>query len=266
MKALLAFKPLPDFSMFSKQDWVPDERLRINTEYVRTSMSCFDETAAELLLRMQATGQDVELAALAVDSGMAESHLKQLLALGFHQAFRAQNTFAQQDFNPITNAEMLANFIRVHLAPLVVIGMQFGDSDDGQTAAILAEILGWPYISHVCNFVVQPQLDTLRVSRLIGGQIQHLDIRLPAIFAVGNSAQAAALRVPTLKQKLAAGKKSIEEITVEPCEDLIGKNAPVLIELSQVNKQRETFWIEGDTPQQKAQVLYQSHLRGRIKP
>lgn len=263
MKALLAFKPLSDLSMLSEHDWLPNEQLRLNIDYVRSALSCFDETAAELLLRAQTADQSIRLEALAFNDNMAESHLKLLLALGFERASRLTSPVCERAFNPLANATILANYLRDEQHSLVVLGMQFGDADDGQTAAMLAEMLGWPYLSQVSDFTLSPTPHTIRVSRMAETEVQHFTIALPAVLAVGNSTQAAALRIPTLKQKLAASRASIEVVTHELC-DIEQINSPVLKMLSPISKQRKTQWLEGKTPQDKALELYDVYLRGRM--
>ncbi|NLS52586.1 electron transfer flavoprotein subunit beta/FixA family protein [Hafnia alvei] len=263
MKALLTFKPLPDLSMLSEHDWIPNEQRQLNIDHVRSTLSCFDETAAELLLRAQAADKSLKLEALAFNDSMVEYHLKLLLALGFERASRLMAPAGELSFNPLANATILANYLQHEHYSLVVLGMQFGDADDGQTAAMLAEILGWPHLNQVSDFTLLPTANSIRVSRTMETEVQHFTITLPAVLAVGNSTQAAALRIPTLKQKLAASRANIAAVAPEFC-PVEQVSSPILESLTSIGKQRKTQWLEGKTPQEKALKLYDLYLRERI--
>jgi electron transfer flavoprotein beta subunit len=71
---------------------------------------------------------------------------------------------------------------------------------------VLAGALGWPAVAEVTS--ITGQAGALRVERAIPGGVQVLEITGPAVLAA--SADAAAPRVPGMKDLLAAGKKPVE--------------------------------------------------------
>ncbi|MNI78559.1 hypothetical protein D3C73_1349440 [compost metagenome] len=92
-----------------------------------------------------------------------------------------------------------------------------------------------------------------------------MTIRPPLILVVGNSQQASALRVPTLKQKLAAGKRQIKTLTIN--ELAAGKPLPgeaKLCQLIRQENQRAGVIIDGISAADKAQQLYQRYLQPRL--
>ena len=71
---------------------------------------------------------------------------------------------------------------------------------------VLAGELGWPAVAEVTS--ITAQAGALRVERAIPGGVQVLEISGPAVLAA--AADAAAPRVPGMKELLAAAKKPVE--------------------------------------------------------
>jgi electron transfer flavoprotein beta subunit len=104
-------------------------------------------------------------------------------------------------------AAVLAEVIR-HIGDvdLVVTGDSSVDVAAKMVPTLLAGELGWPAVAEVTS--VTGQAGTLHVERAIPGGVQVLEISGPAVLAA--SADAAAPRVPGMKDLLAAGKKPAE--------------------------------------------------------
>ncbi|SQI42757.1 Electron transfer flavoprotein, beta subunit [Leminorella richardii] len=166
MKSLnvtLGFRASADLAALAEKDWQPDARLRIDTQYVPSMLNCFDESAAELMLRLRdsAEVQNVELAlcALTIDDGRADRHLKNLGALGFGEMVRIDALPEGIDlrFNPQAAAKMVAAWHGHSPQRLIVMGMESGDGVDFQTALCLAEALGWPCVTQVSDVSLRPE-------------------------------------------------------------------------------------------------------------
>ena len=104
-------------------------------------------------------------------------------------------------------AAVLAEAIR-HIGDvdLVITGDSSVDVAAKMVPTVLAGELGWPAVAEVT--AVSGTAGALRVERAIPGGVQALEISGPAVLAA--SADAAAPRVPGMKELLAAAKKPVE--------------------------------------------------------
>lgn len=265
MNLLLALKASPDLGMLTPFDWQADQQQQINTRYTRYLLRGYDESAAEMALMLR-DNMAVNLTALTIADEMAEPALKQLLALDYQQVVRIAPPPAWDlRFNPATIAALIAAYHQ-QVAPqtAIVMGAQSLEGQNSQTPFILAECLNWPCVTGVCLMTPAVEADTLQVTRNTGYGLEILTLRLPVVLVVGNSPQASVLRVPTLKQKLAASQRQIQPLS--PAE--LGVMAPVAPEvqlqsLTYLQHRRAGVVIDGDSVEQKVQQLYQEHLKGR---
>ena len=106
-------------------------------------------------------------------------------------------------------AAVLAEVIR-HIGDvdLIITGDSSVDVAAKMVPTVLAGELGWPAVAEVTAVTGQP--GKLRVERAIPGGVQVLEISGPAVLAA--SADAAAPRVPGMKELLAAAKKPVEHL------------------------------------------------------
>jgi electron transfer flavoprotein alpha/beta subunit len=266
MKILGCFKVVGDFDLVAEEDWTADDQLKIDTSYIKPLWNCFDEGALEMMLKLsdlsEGFGVVCQLNALTVGTQKHESFLKTLFALGFEHGVRIE---AEEElaFCPEKVAAWIADYVQEQ-APQDVIftGVQSADGSNAKTPYLLAEKLGWPCVSQVT--AVEPVDETsLKVmSEVAGGSLVQV-IRTPCVLAVGNAA-CAYLRVPTLKDKMRTKNKPVERI--QPEEKERSKEAQIkLTALAPVIRKRNTVVIEGETPQEKAAILYQDYLKGRLE-
>nr|WP_268991767.1 hypothetical protein [Limnobaculum eriocheiris] len=271
---MLGFKASPDLSMMAEKDWQAGDSLQIDVSFTQTMLNCFDESAAELMLMVRdgAAWQEGELNlnALTIGDSRGEHYLKLMYALGFQSAIRIDPTSSVDlRFNPLAVAKIMqAYHQKVEQQSLIVLGMQSSEGHNMQTAMLLAELLNWPCITQVTDFRVIRESKQIVVIRQTEDQQQKLTINTPSVLAVGNSTQASALRVPTLKQKLAGAKNSIlhyslEQLGLSP-QALQQENDKQLTKLTRQQSRRCGVMITGGTPQEKARRLYHDYLQGRL--
>ncbi|AWH88162.1 electron transfer flavoprotein subunit beta/FixA family protein [Limnobaculum parvum] len=274
MKILLGFKASPDLSMMAEKDWQAGDSLQIDVSFTQTMLNCFDESAAELMLMVRdSTGwkeDELSLSALTIDDRRGEHYLKQMYALGFQSAIRIDPMSSiDLRFNPLAVAKIMqAYHQQIDQQSLIVLGMQSSEGHNMQTAMLLAELLNWPCITQVSDFRVIRETRQVIVIRQTEDEQQTLTIETPAVLAVGNSTQASALRVPTLKQKLAGAKNSIhhyspEQLGLTP-QALQQENDKQLTKLTRQQNRRGGVIITGSTPEEKARRLYHDYLQGRL--
>jgi electron transfer flavoprotein alpha/beta subunit len=87
------------------------------------------------------------------------------------------------------------------------------------------------------------------------------------VLAVGN-AVVSMLRVPTLKDRLAARDRPVADYTAADLDvDLRAARArdATLMRLEQVDRGRAGIVVHGATPADKARALYEQHLRARLE-
>jgi len=144
------------------------------------------------------------------------------------------------------------------------MGRQSGVGDNAKTPLLTAELLRWPCITQVTavkkesagNYLVSAMADEGIVTRII---------KPPCVLAVGN-APSSTLRVPTLR---AIKEQSAIAVKTYAAAELISTSPPLpanqgteLLTLEVVNRRRGGLIIEGADATEKAQILYQSYLKG----
>ena len=264
MKVLGCFKIVPDLDMVLDEDWKADERLLVDTGYVKPLWNCFDESALEMMLKLSDLSESfdvvMELNALTVGKAKHESFLKTLYALGYKNAVRVEEE-GEIPFCPERIAETIGNYVKeIEDQDVIVLGSQSSEGNNGKTPFLLAEYLGWPCISQVTE--IEPVDDRhLKVRSQIDGADLIQTVRTPFVLAIGN-ASSSYLRVPTLKDKMGLGKQPIHYY--EPDTGHLDESVE-LIGLKPVSYTREAVVIEGETPQEKAEILYNSYLKGRLE-
>lgn len=266
MKILGCFKVVPDLEQISENDWTVNERLEIDTGYVKPVWNCFDESALEMMLKLSdfSEGFDVvyKLSALTVGNSRHDSFLKILYALKYEEAVRITAEEALV-FSPELIAAAVSGYIeKYERQDVVVMGQQSSDGSNMQTPYLLAECLGWPCISQVTGITPIDEKSLKVTSQVPGGSLIQV-VKVPCVLAVGNAADSY-LRVPTLKDKIKLGKKPIRCLTLDDVGASEVESKVALFGLTATDKKRDTIIIEGDSPKEKAEVLFNNYLKERM--
>ena len=272
MKILACFKIVPDLDLVAEEDWKAEEELRVDTGYVRPIWNCFDESALEMMLKLSdlSEGFDVvyELSALTVGRKKDESFFKTLYALGYSHGIRVEKEEGCL-FSPELVAFAVAAYMKKYaMQDVVLMGQQSSDGSNRKTPYLLAERMGWPCFSDVVKMEPVDE-DSVKVTSQTGAGLLVQVIKTPCVLVVGN-AQDSYLRVPTLKDKMRLGKQPVEQVSLEELglgenelEKMEGPVCPVRLE--PVSSKRDTVWIDGDSPGEKARKLYDTYLQGRLE-
>lgn len=272
MKILGCFKIVPDLDLVAEEDWAADDQLQIDTSYVKQMWNCFDESAMEMMLKLSdlSEGFDVvyELNALTVGKQRHETFLKTLYALGYDHSVRIAVDEEDEGQDITFCPEMIARSVADYIdncasQDVVIMGIQSSDGSNMKTPLLLAEKLGWPCITQVIG--IEPVDEghlKVKSQEEAGTRIQV--VKVPCVLAVGN-APCSYLRVPTLKDKMRLGKRPVECIPFECSQKNCQDGDMELIALNPVENKRDTVIITGETPEEKAQKLYDSYLKERLK-
>lgn len=271
MKVLVCFKVVPDLDLLSNEDWVVDSNLRIDVSFVKNILNCFDESALEMTLKLsdyvKGLNIPINLTALTIGDKKLDTYLKTLYALRFDKALRINN---DEDirFLPQIVAHVISQYVKeINKQDVIILGRQSGEGDNGKTPLLVAEILNWPCITQVINIEADKE-GTLKVTNMVDGGILTQIIRTPCVLSVGNAPNSY-MRVPTLRDKMKYGKREIDvleidEFNIEALLDTC-RNDCELKSLEKISHERQGVIIEGKTPSEKAQILYDSYLKERLE-
>lgn len=262
MNVLVCFKAVPELEMLTGSDWRPDDRFQIDTRFAKTVINPLDESALEMCLKLrdraEKSGLATDLTALTVGDGKADSILKTLYALKFNRSVRIESIEDLRFNSEQVTAHLLDFILSAGHFDLIVMGGRSADGDNARTQLLLAEILGWPCLTQVIDFELHDGgLEVISLTD--GGELVQL-VKPPLVLAVGN-APSTYLRIPTLKDRMAHGKKEIELLSAS-----VKKTKPSyeIRSLQYEQHERDVVIIEGATPAEKAARLYNDYLKGRL--
>jgi electron transfer flavoprotein beta subunit len=269
MRILVSFKVTPDYEALRQADWAAADGVR--TRYVRRILNCFDESALEMALRLSdaraAEGAATRLGALSVGGTEIDPYLKTLLALGYERAARV-HADAALDFAPAALSALIAGYSRrVDHSQRLMLGDRSGPGDGGTVPFRVAEELGWPCLTRVLEAEPLPD-ERVRVACMADDGLLRVTLRLPCVLAVGN-AVVSRLRVPTLTDRLARRDQRTDvlsgaDVHVDIAREL-GRETSVMTGLERVDRARRGAIVGGDTPREKARLLFDAHLRSRVE-
>jgi electron transfer flavoprotein alpha/beta subunit len=262
MRILVCFKTVSEFELMTEDDWKVDECLRPDVRYVKKVLNPEDESALELALRLRdhlSVLSDVNLTALTV--GEADRFGATLLALGFDSVVTIEASFDTR-FDPQTVAKIIAQYSNNNRPDLILTGSRSADGYNNLTPYFLAQNLQWPIISEVTDIAGAAvtgsevtgddakSLNLLWVSSLSDEGNLKQKVKLPLILAIGN-APTAYLRVPTLSDRLNAGKKAAVKIASK---DFSANNLK-LLRLNRELESRSATLVTQKTPKEIASLI-----------
>lgn len=257
IRILVCFKVVHDLDTVLERDWENPVDGRIDLSYTRQMLAGYDEAALEMALRIadQAaeSGVSAELTALCIGSERNETICKSLYAVKFH---RVAFLHSARDlrFSPMETAKLIQFFVKENgNYDLILMGQQASVGDSGVVYWMTAELLGLPALSCVTDIEVQE--DGIQVVSEIEKWERTFLCQMPLVCAIRDS-RYPYLRVPTIREKLAASKRQtayLEEPQTEP--------AAVNTEVKSLRRPqmgRSCVRIPGETTDQRAEALYQA--------
>ena len=261
MKILVCFKAAPTVEMLLEEDWVIDETLQIDTSFVKSALSSYDESALEMALKLSDASETLaiplELNALTVDNGGATAILKTLGALRFGKVVRIEPQ-GDRHFQPTRVASIISQYI-LHHAPqdVVLFGRQSDIGENAKTPLLTAEMLEWPCITQATRIELVDEKRLTVTHQVDDGHVRER-VSLPCVISVGD-APCTYLRKPTLKDRLHYGKTAIDVLSAKDFQLPI--ETETLLGLEVLHHKRDGVIIEGKSPADKARVLYEEHLK-----
>ncbi len=168
-----------------------------------------NERAVEAALQIKEAG-DAEVTVLTMGPDRATDAIRKALSMGADKAVHLSDE-ALAGSDAITTARALAKAIgTVGDVDLVIAGNEASDGRGGAMAAMVAEILGFPALTHAREVTVDGT--ALTVKRETDDGVTFLSADLPAVVSVGEKINEP--RYPSFKGIMAAKKKPVTTLSL----------------------------------------------------
>jgi electron transfer flavoprotein beta subunit len=220
---------------------------------IQPTPSQFDTIGVEAALRLKDKNPDTTITVVSLGPDSFRDSIKHSLAMGADEGVHI-NDPAVNDADHWATAEVLAAAIqKIGPFDLIIAGRQAVDWDMGVAGSTIAEILNVPVVTIAKE--IQMDAGKVTVERVLLDGFETVEAPTPAVVTVSN--ELGEPRYPQLRQIMQAAKKEVKNWTLAD----LGISAPqprVQLEALFIPETKvETEFIEGDTPQEKAQKLAQ---------
>jgi electron transfer flavoprotein beta subunit len=227
--------------------------------------SQFDSIGVEAAMRIKDQGGETKVTIMTMGPEGARDAIKHSLAMGADEGVLLTDAlFDGLDWYQV--ALTLSTAIKkLEDVDLVICGRQAVDWDMGVTGSGIAELLGWPALT--IGKDVQVKDGTLVVERVLMDGFETVEAPLPAVATVSN--ELGEPRYPKLQQIMQAAKK---QVTIWSAADL-GLDASQLgpegrkLDLEKLYipvSDTTCEFMEGDTPEEKAQALAKKLVEAKL--
>lgn len=203
MKIAVCLKSVPDTETRVK---VAAGGQQISLDGVSFIMSPYDEFAMEEALQVKEKLGDGEVLVISAGGDETQEVLRGGFALGADRAIQIKDA-ALRTQDPFDVARVLARVLEQEGVNLAFFGKQGVGQDNAQVPALVAGLLGWSQASVVTGLEVQG--GQVVATREIEGGEEVLECSLPAVVSAQKGLNTP--RYPSIKGKMAAKKKTIEE-------------------------------------------------------
>ncbi|GAA3054769.1 electron transfer flavoprotein subunit beta/FixA family protein [Actinokineospora globicatena] len=167
-----------------------------------------ERAVEEALLIKEAHGGEVTV--LSVGPERATEAIRKALSMGADKAVHVTDPALHGSCLLQTTRVLAAAIGKVDGVDLVIAGNEATDGRGGAIPAMLAEVLGYPQLTHARKVTVDGSAIT--VTRETDTGLTHLSATLPAVVSVGEKINEP--RYPSFKGIMAAKKKPVETFTV----------------------------------------------------
>ena len=260
MKILVAIKHVPDTE--SKIKIAPDGKSLDAAAVSKWIVSPYDEFALEEALRQREARGTGEVVAACAGPGAAQATLRQALAMGADRALLVEDERFDRA-GPLARARALAALVVREQPQLVLAGKYGVGTDEGQTGAMLAELLDWPHTFAVSKLELTG--DELVAEHGIEGAIEVVRGSLPAVVTCEKGLNEP--RYPSLKGIMQAKKKPLEVLAAAAAgieAELAAEPALVWAALELPPGRQAGRRIEGDAEQAARELVRLLHEEAKV--
>jgi electron transfer flavoprotein beta subunit len=173
MKVLVPVKRVVDYNVKVR---VKSDNTGVELANIKMSMNPFDEIAVEEAIRLKEKGIATEVVVVSVGVQQCTETLRTALAMGADRGILVHTDVTTES---LAVAKVLAGIVAEEAPGLVILGKQAIDDDANQTGQMLAGLLGWAQGTFASK--LDPQGDTVNVTREIDGGLETVALKMPAI-------------------------------------------------------------------------------------
>ncbi|MCB5227412.1 electron transfer flavoprotein subunit beta/FixA family protein [Alishewanella sp. 16-MA] len=173
MKLLVPVKRVIDYNVKVR---VKPDQSGVDLANVKMALNPFCEIAVEEAVRLKEAGSASEVIVVSIGAKAVQEQLRTALALGADRAIHIETDLT---LDSLQVAKLLAKVVAEEQPQLVILGKQAIDSDNNQTAQMLAALTGMGQGTFASKVVVAN--DKVQVTREIDGGLQTVELSLPAV-------------------------------------------------------------------------------------
>ena len=260
MKILVAIKHVPDTE--TKIKIAADGKTVDAAAVSKWIVSPFDEYALEEALRIREARGTGEVVVVCAGPAAAQPTLRQALAMGADRGVLIEDERFDRA-GPLVRARALAALAQREQPALVLAGKYGVGTDEGQTGAMVAELLDWPHTFAVQHLELSG--DEFVAEHGIEAAIEVVRGSLPAVITCDKGLNEP--RYPSLKGIMQAKKKPLEVLPAAAAGlDAELAAEPALIwEALELPPARQTGRrIEGDAEQAARELVRLLHEEAKV--
>jgi electron transfer flavoprotein beta subunit len=210
MKLVVAIKRVADTATRVR---IEEGSAAIALRDVKFIMNPYDEIALEAALQLKEKNPGSEVLAVSAGPGDAQSVLRTALAMGADGALHIKAPLAGGlELDGFQTAGLLVAALRERPFDLLLFGRLAVDDQASQVGTLVARRLGIPSVAEVIR--IETAGGRFRLHHLVDGRIEVVECEAPAALTAQKGL--AEPRYPSLKGILAAKKKEIETVEIEP--------------------------------------------------
>ena len=218
MKILVAVKRVIDYNVKIR---VKSDRTGVETANVKMSMNPFDEIGVEEALRIKEAGNADEVIAISLGEARCQETIRTALAMGADRGIHVETA---PTLEPLTIAKLMKAVVEREKPGLVILGKQAIDNDNGQTAQMLAALLGWSQGTFASK--IELGSGESKVTREVDGGLETVSLKMPMV--VSTDLRLNEPRYASLPNIMKAKKKPIDRYTPEDLEVAVESRLKVL--------------------------------------
>jgi len=167
----------------------------------------YDKHAIEAALRLVEEKGEGKVTAVCLGSDMADKVVKEVIAMGCHEAIRIENSDAE-----ITHFFQVAKILaaaakKIGTYDLLLFGMQSYDFGTATMAPMVSEFLDLPVASFVEKVVVEG--NKVRVEKVIEGGTRTVELEMPAVLSIASTGEYEEPRYTSVRRIMKASKTKV---------------------------------------------------------
>ena len=213
MNILVCISSVPDTT--SKINFT-DNNTKFDSNGIQFVINPYDEFGlTKAMMIKESTGGKVTI--ITVGNATVEPVMRKTLAIGADDAVRV-NMSAIDSFSTATE---IANYIKENNFDLIIAGRESSDYNGGTVPAMIAEILGLPFVNACIGMEING--DDVKLIREIDGGKEMISAKLPIIIGGQKGlVEESELRIPNMRGIMQSRSKPLN--VIEPISTLLHTN------------------------------------------